>query len=93
MTVTLDLDTLRPRGTEVDAAPESWLHASVAIDGVLFNLDAIAVHCYRGLQHVEAEAFEDALDSIGIMTAADKPFVTIRLNTRNYVLLLTPSSV
>ncbi len=93
MIVTLDLDTLQPRGTEADAAPESWLHASVEIDGVSFNLDAIAVHSHRGFQHAEADEFESALDYLGVITAADKPFVTIRLGERNYLLLLTPSSV
>ncbi len=93
MTVTLDLDALEPRGRDVDAAPESWLHASVSIDGVAFNLDAIAVHSHRGVQYAEAAEFEDALDALGNISGSDKPFVTIRLSGRDYLLLLTPSSL
>lgn len=91
LTVTLNLETLRPRGTEIDAAPESWLHAAVEIDGVSFNLDAIAVHFHQEIQYAEADEFEEALDHIGAITSSDKPFATVRLNGRDYVLVLTPS--
>jgi hypothetical protein len=77
-------------GSDLGAEPASWLRLVLAINGTDHHLEAIAVRSEDGLMRAEADALEDTLDTYAAAAAADRPFDTVRIGQREYVLVMTP---
>ncbi|MEO6324957.1 MAG: hypothetical protein ABIT01_19340 [Thermoanaerobaculia bacterium] len=92
MHLDIPIDLLHPVGDDMGAAPESWLHAVLTINGVDHHLEAIAVTDASGAQCAEAPALDDDLGHFLEAGHADRPFDTVRIGSRDYVLVLTPFS-
>lgn len=92
MNITLPADLLRPAGEDAGAAPEAWLYGVLTINGVDHHLEAIAVTDIDGFQTAEAPSLDESLGLYLLASAAERPFDTIALGDRRYVLVLTPFS-
>jgi len=82
--------TLSPAGDDVGAWPEAWLHGTFTVLGVDHHLEAIAVTEDERGQHAEAPILDDQLDDYASAASAERPFDTVSLGTRTYVLVMTP---
>ncbi|KAA0255526.1 hypothetical protein FBQ97_00085 [Acidobacteria bacterium ACD] len=92
MRLTLPSDLLRPAGEDAGAAPEAWLYGVLTINGVDHHIEAIAVTGVDGHQAAEAPALDESLDLYLEASAAERPFDTVAIGERRYVLFLTPFS-
>lgn len=90
MHLTIPEDDFRPVGDDLSAAPEAWLHTTLTINGVDHHLEAIAVTDDGGAHRAEAPALDDDLGLFLEAAHADRPFDTVRIGPRDYVLVMTP---
>lgn len=92
MTIDIPDHLFKPVGEDVGAAAHAWLRAVVTIRGVCHHLEAIAVEDHDSFQGAEAAKLEEALDSYAEAAASDRPFDTVPIGSRRYVLVMTPFS-
>jgi hypothetical protein len=90
--LTLPDDYLKPAGDDAGVAPEAWLYGILTINGVAHHFEAIAVSDVNGFQTAEAPSLEDSLSLYLAATAAKRPFNTVAIGDRQYLLVLTPFS-
>ncbi len=92
MNLTLPDAFLRTAGDDAGAAPEAWLYGVLTINGVDHHFEAIAVHDVDGLQTAEASSLDESLGLYLLASSAERPFDTVAIGDRRYVLVLTPFS-
>jgi len=90
--LTLPDDLLHPAGEDAGAAPAAWLYGVLTINGVDHHLEAIAVLDVDGVQTAEAPSLDENLGLYLQASAAERPFDTVAIGDRRYVLVLTPFS-
>ncbi len=92
MNLTLPDDLFKPVGEDAGAAPEAWLYGVLTMNGVDHHFEAIAVSDVNGFQTAEAPSLDDNLGLYLEATASERPFDTVKLGDRQYVLVVTPFS-
>ena len=92
MNLTLPDDLLHPAGEDAGAAPEAWLYGVLTINGVDHHLEAISVSDVNGFQTAEAPSLDESLGLYLEASSAERPFDTVAIGDRRYVLVLTPFS-
>jgi hypothetical protein len=85
-------DYLHAAGRDAGAAPETWLYGILTINDVDHHFEAIAVSNVNGFQTAEAPMLEKSLRLYLAAAAAMRPFNTVTIRGRQYVLLLIPFS-
>lgn len=90
MDLQLTINTFRAVGDDVDATPTAWLHTVLTINGVDHHLEAIAVTDDGEKQRAETAELDEQLELYAEAASANRPFDTVRLDGRDYVLVLTP---
>lgn len=88
----LSLDQFEWEPTGSDDNPRSRLLATLYIEGWAFHVEAYEVKEKEGSYfHVTSDTmFEDDLDHYYAAANADGPFQTIRIEGREYVIVMTP---
>ena len=75
-----------------DHQDRSVLMATVLIGGVSHHLKAIQVTVQHGLQRAVAADAQEELSTLHAACAAQGPFETVRIESRDYVMTFTPHS-
>lgn len=92
MNLTLPGDFFPELADDTAARSKAWLGGVLTINGVDHRLEAIAISNVGGLQKTEDPSLNESLDEYLEAISAERPFDTVLIRDRQYLLVLIPSS-